>query len=49
MPTAIKQCTCKDGPAAQFQDKVYGKGLRLHNEMTKNRSFKCTVCGSIKK
>lgn len=49
MSTAVKQCNCKGGPAADYQDKVYGKGNRLHNEMTKNKAFKCTVCGNIKK
>lgn len=49
MATAVKQCTCKEGPAAEYQDKVYGKNMRLHNEMTKIKGLKCTVCGNIKK
>ena len=44
--TVIKQCRCTDGPSAQYQDKTYGKGLRLHNVMEKGGA-KCTVCGAI--
>ena len=35
-------CTCK----SDFQDKVYGKNLRLHSVTTKG--FRCTVCGKDK-
>lgn len=46
MAVKIKQCTCSGGPAANFQDSVYGKGQRVHNENTKGA--KCTVCGNVK-
>lgn len=47
MAVIIKQCSCTEGAGAQYQDKVYGKGLRVHNEMEKGGST-CTVCGSKK-
>lgn len=44
----VKQCNCKHN----FQDKEYGKGMRVHNETKKKPTalggWKCTVCGSIK-
>ena len=43
--TALKQCNCK-GPAAEYQDKVYGKNLRLHNVSEDGKKFVCTVCGA---
>ena len=46
--TTIKQCSCKEGPAAEFQDRQYGKGMRVHNIMEKGGA-RCTVCGNIKK
>lgn len=39
--TVIKPCTC-DSP---YQDKKYGKGLRVHNEK-KDGGAVCTVCGA---
>lgn len=47
MAVVIKQCNCTEGIAAQYQDRTYGKGLRVHNEMEKGGST-CTVCGSKK-
>ena len=38
---ALLQCTCKN----EWQDKRYGKGVRLHNRMGKTDKFRCTVCG----
>lgn len=38
MATVIK-CTC----AHEYQDRVYGKGMRLANETSKG--YRCTVCG----
>lgn len=49
--TTIKQCSCKEGPAAEFQDKIYGKGNRVHNigGSAKGREiYICTVCGNKK-
>jgi hypothetical protein len=40
--SAVKPCTCK----SDVQDKLYGKGLRLHTVTTKG--FRCTVCGKDK-
>lgn len=38
--TTIKTCKCKH----EYQDKVYGKGNRVHNPGPK--SITCTVCGN---
>ena len=45
MPTTVKQCDCKGTPATEFQDKTYGKGLRLFNECKEGKQAKCTCCG----
>lgn len=45
MAVEIKRCTCSGTPAADFQDKRYGKGMRVMNEDQK-KSYTCTVCGS---
>lgn len=37
----IDKCTCLN----EYQDKLYGKGMRLKNSTTKG--FKCTVCSKI--
>lgn len=49
-PTKVCPCFC----AHPFQDQVYGKGMRLHNQapgkggkQTPNR-YRCTVCKSEK-
>ena len=49
--TKIIQCHCKH----EFQDGMYGKGNRVHNQMKKKdkkstlvKGWKCTVCLSIK-
>lgn len=36
----IKRCTCE----SLYQDRVYGKGLRVWNPTQKGR--RCTVCGT---
>lgn len=41
MPDTIK-CTCK----SEFQDKFYGKQMRLVNRSLKENIARCTVCGS---
>ena len=45
----VFNCGCKSEPsfATDFQDKVYGKGFRLHTVGgTKERpSYTCTICG----
>ena len=44
----IKQCDCKH----EFQDKIYGKGNRVHNlarnENNKAGGYRCTVCKKVK-
>lgn len=44
MAVAIKKCNCKGTPAADFQDKEYGNGMRVMNEDAK-KQYNCTVCG----
>ena len=42
MATAIKKCKC----VSEYQDKVYGKNMRVHNSCYKDRkiTWRCTVC-----
>lgn len=40
----ILKCTCKH----KFQDKKYGKGMRVFNALVKDNEYKCTVCGNTK-
>lgn len=35
------KCSCNH----EFQDKRYGKGIRVHNWREKANSYRCTVCG----
>lgn len=47
MNILILACICKH----DFQDKEYGKGLRVHNYAIKGNKapgYRCTVCNSIK-
>lgn len=46
MATEVKRCTCSGTPAADFQDKTYGKGMRVMNSDMKKSSYTCTVCGA---
>ena len=39
----IKKCDCEN----EYQDKVYGKGNRVHN-LTKAGSYRCTICTKVK-
>jgi len=46
----IRKCSkCEDyrAPAAEFQDKTYGKGNRVFNKR-KDGGSRCTVCGETK-
>jgi len=45
--TTVKTCNCT-GPAAEFQDKLYGKNMRLVNLKEDGKGGKCTVCGAKK-
>lgn len=40
---SILKCTCKH----EFQDKTYGKDMRVHNR-TKDGKARCTVCNQVK-
>ena len=44
MAAVIKPCTCQ----SEFQDNMYGKGMRVHSEKKVGREAKCTVCGKTK-
>lgn len=46
MAIEVKKCSCSGTPAAEFQDKTYGKGMRVMNSDQKNTTYTCTVCGS---
>jgi hypothetical protein len=39
-----RYCDCKH----EFQDKEYGKGVRLHTVSEDGKKFRCTVCGKEK-
>lgn len=45
MATQVRRCTCK----SDFQDRVYGNGMRLFNEGGKDKvsELHCTVCGKV--
>jgi hypothetical protein len=43
------RCRDNTGRGAKYQDRMYGKGMRVHNAMAKSgntRSYRCTVCGN---
>jgi len=43
LQATILRCTC----IHLFQDKQYGKGMRLHNPCLKPQpGYRCTVCGA---
>jgi len=45
--SAIKQCDC----VHEFQDKRYGKGMRVHTPTKSIKSggaWRCTVCEKVK-
>ena len=51
---AKKRCGCKSKgvakgveSASDYQDKKYGKGIRVHT-VKRNGGYVCTVCGSVK-
>lgn len=46
---AVKRCSCPHG----YQDKRYGKKMRLHNRTKQSdakglRGWRCTVCKTVK-
>ena len=40
----ILPCGCEH----EYQDKKYGKGMRVHNFTAKTETWRCTVCERIK-
>lgn len=44
---AVKVIKCKCN--SEFQDKEYGKGMRLHNTSPDEKNLRCTVCGNVVK
>ena len=45
MSVEVKKCSCSGTPAADYQDKIYGRGMRVMNQDAK-KSYTCTVCGT---
>lgn len=41
----IKKCNCEH----KYQDKKYGKRMRVMNPLIDNKGFRCTVCGITNK
>lgn len=37
----VRPCSCD----SEYQDKKYGRKLRLFNKMKKENCWRCTVCG----
>jgi len=46
--TEVLTCTCQH----EYQDKKYGKGMRVHNKAAGNKGtekkWRCTVCGATR-
>jgi len=40
----LMKCTCEHA----FQDKRYGKSIRVHNQKVDRTTYRCTVCGKEK-
>lgn len=45
---SVQKCSCKN----EFQDKLYGNGMRVHNykakQQNKVQEVCCSVCSSVK-
>ena len=45
MPSIVRQCSCE----SEYQDKMYGKRMRVWNHAPMKRSrpkrYRCTICG----
>lgn len=41
----IMACSCQH----TSQDEIYGKGMRLWNQLGDSDSYRCTVCGNSNK
>lgn len=44
-PNKIMLCQCSHSS----QDEMYGKGMRLWNQLGDSDSYRCTVCGNTNK
>ena len=44
MSIRVMPCSC----ASEYQDKKYGKMMRLFNEMKADNMWRCTICGKDK-
>jgi len=42
--TKVIGCRCDH----EYQDKRYGKKMRLHNKKADNKGYRCTVCADEK-
>jgi hypothetical protein len=42
--TKIDKCSCD----SKFQDKRYGKGMRVFNKTDKENEYRCAVCKNVK-
>lgn len=42
----IVPCTCKH--EHEYQDRVYGRNMRVMNPRIKDGEYRCTVCGVTK-
>lgn len=42
--TKILQCKCEH----PWQNKRYGKGMRVMNRMAADKGYRCTVCGTTR-
>jgi hypothetical protein len=40
----ILQCKCQN----EYQDKKYGKNMRVHTPIKKENMFRCTICKNEK-
>ena len=44
MSMRVMICTCESA----YQDKIYGKMMRLFNVMKKDGMYRCSICGREK-
>ena len=40
---AICKCSCE----SNYQDRIYGKGMRVCNQTKNSDKYRCTVCANI--
>ena len=43
MTVKVEKCKCEHS----FQDKEYGKKMRVYNTSEDGKKLKCTVCGNV--